>query len=198
MDVGLAESICAEASSQGLVTQMMRNPDFRVDYGTLVSCHMVDPSWSKPIVGISSCRSTSYYNVDVMQEHALALGEATRKAVEASGKRAVILASNSLSHRHFTSESAVPEDMSKEHITHHGQYLWDMKVIEMLRRGRAREVIDICHEFTTQAITETDAGSFTWMLGALGIPDYGAELFGYGTVIGTGNAVMGWFPREAA
>jgi hypothetical protein len=35
------------------------------------------------------------------------------------------------------------------------------------------------------------------MLAALGFPTYPAELYAYGTVIGTGNAVMGWFPKEA-
>ena len=50
-------------------------------------------------------------------------------------------------------------------------------------------------EFTAQAISETDAGALTWMLQALGMPTYEAELYGYGTVIGTGNAVIGWFPE---
>jgi 2-aminophenol/2-amino-5-chlorophenol 1,6-dioxygenase beta subunit len=194
VDVALAEAICTEAREAGLVTKMMRNPDFRVDYGTIVSCHLTDPSWSRPIVSISSCRSTAYYNVDVMQEQAITLGEATRRAIEKSGKKVVLLASNSLSHRHFTSEADVPEDMSREHITHHGQYLWDMKLIRLMREGRTRELIDIIPEFTTQAIAETDAGALTWMLSALGFPDYPAELYGYGTVIGTGNAVMGWIP----
>lgn len=197
VDVALAEAICAEAQQAGLVTKMMRNADFRVDYGTIVSCHLTDPAWSKPIVAISSCRASSYYNVDVMEDQAIALGEATRRAVEASGRKAVVLASNSLSHRHFTTEGEVPEDMSREHITHHGQYLWDMKLIRMLREGRTREVADMLPEFTSQAVAETDAGSFTWMLSALGFPTYGAELYGYGSVIGTGNAVMGWFPPEA-
>ena len=41
-----------------------------------------------------------------------------------------MLASNSLSHRHFTTESEVPEDMSKEHITSHAMHLWDMRMID--------------------------------------------------------------------
>ena len=40
-----------------------------------------------------------------------------------------LLASESLSHRHFTEEPATPEDMSHEHVYHHGQYLWDMHVL---------------------------------------------------------------------
>lgn len=195
VDVDLARAIEAQARADGLVTQLMENPDFRVDYGTIVSCHLTNPSWDTPIVGISSCRSASYYNVEVMQEQAIALGRATRKAIEASGKRVVLLASNSLSHRHFVSESPVPEDMSQEHIEHHGQYLWDMRLIDLLRRGKTREVVDVMPEFTSQAISETDAGALTWMLSALDFPDQGAELYAYGSVIGTGNAVMGWtFP----
>lgn len=195
VDVPLAEAICAEAAGLGLETQMMRNPDFRVDYGTIVSCHMSNPAWDKPIVGISSVGAAKYYNMDVMQAMMFKLGQATRKAVEESGRRAVLLSSNSLSHRHFTKEPAITEDMSFEHIGSHNQYLWDMKMIDLMKRGRTREIIDILPDFTEQATAETDGGSLTWMLSAMNFPSYPAEVHGYGTVIGTGNAVVEW--REA-
>lgn len=197
VDVELAEAIERRAAEAGLVTAMMRNPDFRVDYGTIVSCHMTRPEWDKSIVSISSNRSTAYYNVEVMQEQAAELGRATRRAVEESGRRALLLASNSLSHRHFTREPEIPEDMSHEHIYHHGQYLWDMRMIELMRSGRSREIFDEMPEFVVQAVSEADAGSLSWLLSALEFPDYGAEFYGYGTVIGTGNAVMAWYPGRA-
>ncbi|MBN94685.1 MAG: tRNA U-34 5-methylaminomethyl-2-thiouridine biosynthesis protein [Deltaproteobacteria bacterium] len=196
VDVELAEAIHDEGRDAGLVMKMMRNPDFRVDYGTIVSCHMSRPAWDKPIVGISSCRATSYYSVEVMQEQATELGRATLRAIEATGRKAVLLSSNSLSHRHFTTEAPVPEDMSREHIYHHGQYLWDMRMIELIRAGRSRELIDVMPEFIEQTVSEADAGSLAWLMGAMDFPDYGGELFGYGTVIGTGNAVVGWFPQR--
>ena len=198
VDMELAQTIHDEAAGAGLVMKMMKNPDFRVDYGTIVSCHLTRPEWDKPIVGLSSCRARSYYNTEVMQEQAIALGEATRRAIEKSGKRVVILASNSLSHRHFVTESALPEDMSKEHITNHNQYVWDMELIQMIREGRTREIVDVMPEFIEQAVSEADAGSFTWMLSALGFPDYPAEVYAYGTVIGTGNTVAAWFPGGEA
>ena len=192
VDVALAEAIEGRAAGRGLVTKMMRNPDFRVDYGTIISCHLTNPSWDKPIVGISSHRLTSYFNVDAMQNDMVTLGAATREAIEASGKRCVLLASNSLSHRHFVTESEIPEDMSKEHITHHGQYLWDMHMIDLMRQGRTREIFHIMPDFTEQTIAETDSGALTWMLSALDFPSYPAEVHAYGTVIGTGNAVVEW------
>jgi len=174
---------------------MMRNPDFRVDYGTIVSCHLARPSWDRPIVGISSCRSSAWYSVEVMQEQALALAAATRRAIEASGRRAVLLASNSLSHRHFTTEGDVPEDMSREHIYNHGQYLWDMRTIRKIKEGQSRAIFDEMPEFVSQAISEADSGSLSWLLAALDFPSYPGEVYAYGTVIGTGNAVVGWYPE---
>ena len=38
IDVDLAEACCAESEAAGLVAQMMRNPNFRVDYGTSPRC----------------------------------------------------------------------------------------------------------------------------------------------------------------
>lgn len=192
VDVELSKAIHDEAASMGLTTQMMTNPNFRVDYGTIISCHLTNPAWNKPIVAISSNGASMYYSPDAMQRLMVQLGEATRKAVEASGKKAVLLASNSLSHRHFVVEPEIPEDMSKEHIQHHGQYLWDMKVIDLMKQGKTKELIEILPDFTEQAIAETDGGSLTWLLSALGYPEYPAEVHAYGSVIGTGNAVVEW------
>ena len=197
VDVELAELIHDAARDAGLVTKMMRNPDFRVDYGTLTSCHMVRPDWDKPIVGLSSNAAFSYFGNDVGQEQMIALGEATRRAVARSGRRAVLLASNSLSHRHFTVEPATPEDMSHEHIYHHGQYLWDMRVLDHMRSGRSRQLVDEIPDFIDQTESESNAGCLTWLIAALGFPEYPAEVYAYGTVIGTGNAVVEWDPRLA-
>lgn len=194
VDVELSKAIHDSAQEKGLTTQMMNNPDFRIDYGTIVSCHLTNPSWNKPIVSISSNGAARYYNMEVLQAMMFDLGKATREAVEASGKRAVLLSSNSLSHRHFVKEPDLPEDMSHEHINNHNQYLWDMKMIDLMRSGKSKEVAQIMSDFTEQATAETDSGSLSWLLSALDFPEYGAELHGYGTVIGTGNAVMEWRP----
>ncbi len=192
VDVPLSEAICKNAAAAGLETEMMRNKDYRIDYGTIVSCHLTNPSWDTPIVGISSVGAARYFNMDVLQAMMFKLGKATREAVEASGKRAVLLSSNSLSHRHFTKEPDLVEDMSHEHINNHNQYLWDMKMIDLMKRGKSKEMIDILSDFTEQATAETDGGSLSWMMSAMDFPSYPAEVHGYGTVIGTGNAVVEW------
>ena len=195
-DVKLAELIAKKAEKMGLVTDMMRNPDYRVDYGTIVSCHMTNPKWNKPVVSISSNGAAQYFNLEVMNTLFTKLGVATREAINESGKRAVLLASNSLSHRHFTIEPEVPEDMSKEHIISHALYLWDMRMLELMRKGKTREMAEILPDFTEQTIGETDGGALTWLMSALDYPKYPAEVHAYGTVIGTGNAIVEWSRGE--
>ncbi len=197
VDVDLAVAISAEARREGLQSKEMRNPDFRVDYGTIISCHLTRPAWDLPIVALSSCQVQFDYSVEVAREEFLALGRATRRAIESSGRRALLLSSCSLSHRHFTLEPEVPEDMSHEHIYNQSQYLWDMRVIQQMKRGRCRDLVDELPEFIEQSVSEVADGSLTWLLGALGIPDYPATVHAYGTVIGTGNAIVEWDPRRA-
>ncbi len=124
------------------------------------------------------------------------LGQATAKAIAKTGRRAVLAASNTLSHLHFSEEpnASLPEDMSREHIQSQAQYEWDVKIINLLRAGKIDEFFDVMPQFCREAFAEIKAGGLTWMLEAMGRPRYGAKLHGYGTVIGTGNAVMEWFP----
>lgn len=192
IDMELAESLHREFLASNLVSKKMENPDFRVDYGTIVSGHMTDPQWKKPVVVLSSHAAAAYFGPDVMMEEFLQLGRATRRAIEKSGKKVLLLASQSLSHRHFTSEPEPPEDMHAERIYNHHQYLWDMKMLELMRQGKSQEILDLMPDFVEQAVSESDSGALIWMLEAMGRPQTPAQIFAYGTVIGTGNAIAQW------
>jgi 2-aminophenol/2-amino-5-chlorophenol 1,6-dioxygenase beta subunit len=192
VDVELAEACCDEARRAGLVTKMMRNPNFRVDYGTITTLHMMRPQWDIPIVGISANNSPYYLNINEGLEEMDVLGKATRRAIEKTGRRAVLLASNTLCHWHFHEEPLIPEDMSQEHPQNFDGYKWDMRVIDLMRRGQTRELFRVLPQFIQEAFAEVKSGAFTWMYAAMGYPNIPAELHGYGNVIGTGNAVMEW------
>ncbi|OGT82776.1 MAG: tRNA U-34 5-methylaminomethyl-2-thiouridine biosynthesis protein [Gammaproteobacteria bacterium RIFCSPLOWO2_02_FULL_61_13] len=192
VDVALAEACCAEAAALGLTAKMMRNPNFRVDYGTITTLHMMRPQWDIPVVGLSANNSPYYLATEEGLGEMDLLGKATARAIEKSGKRAVLLASNTLCHYHFSEEPEVPEDMSREHPQNYPGYLWDMRMIELLRKGRTAEVFRLLPQFINEAFAEVKSGAFTWMFAAMGYPEIPGELHGYGTVIGTGNAVMEW------
>lgn len=192
VDVDLSLSIAEEAKKKGLLSKVMKNPDFRIDYGAITSLHMINPDWNIPIVILSANNSPYFTSPKKGLEEMNTLGQATRQAIEKSGKRALLLASVSLSHRHFVNEPAIVEDMSKEHVYSHEQYLWDMKVLKLMKEGRCQELLDTMPQFIEEALAEVQAGSLNWMLHAMGIPSYPAHVHGYGNVIGTGNAVVEW------
>lgn len=200
VDCELASAIHHEAKAIGLVAKKMENPKFRVDYGTIVSLHMLRPEWDIPVVGFSANNSPYFYDDKTGQEEMIKLGHATRKAIEATGRRAVVVASNTLSHLHFAAEPnpELPEDMSKEVVKSQSQYEWDVRVINLLRQGKVDELLTILPQFMREAFAEVKAGSLAWMLASMNFPKIPAELHGYGTVIGTGNAVMEWNMEHAA
>lgn len=192
VDVELAEAACKEAADRGLVTNMMRNPKFRVDYGTITTLHMIRPQWDIPVVGISANNSPYYLNTEEGLGEMDTLGKATRAAIEKTGRRAVVLASNTLCHYHFHEEPALPEDMTCEHPQNYAGYKWDMRMIDLMRKGKTKQVFELLPQFIDEAFAEVKSGAFTWMHAAMDYPEIPAELHGYGTVIGTGNAVMEW------
>ena len=197
VDLELAEACCDEAAALGLTTKMMRNPNFRVDYGTITTLHMMRPQWDIPVVGISANNSPYYLTTEEGLEEMDVLGKATRNAIRQTGRRAVLLASNTLCHYHFHEEPVPPEDMSQEHPQNYAGYLWDMRIIDLLRRGKISEVFKVLPQFIDEAFAEVKSGAFTWMFAAMDYPELPGELYGYGTVIGTGNAVMEWNLEQA-
>lgn len=197
VDVELAEAAAAEGAKLGLHTKMMRNPKFRVDYGTITTLHMCRPQWDIPVVGLSANNSPYYLELDEGMAEMDLLGKATATAIEKTGRRAVLLASNTFCHYHFHEEPAIPEDMSQEHPQNFEGYKWDMRMIGLLRQGKIKEYFRLQPQFINEAFAEVKSGAVTWMFAAMGYPELPGKFHGYGTVIGTGNPIMEWNLVEA-
>jgi 2-aminophenol/2-amino-5-chlorophenol 1,6-dioxygenase subunit beta len=197
VDLELAGACFEEGQKEGLVVKKMTNPNFRVDYGTIVSLHMLNPGWDIPILGISANNSPYFYGNDIGQEQMIKLGRATARAIQKTGRRAVLAASNTLSHLHFDREPDLVEDMNKEVIFNNDQYQWDMRVLELMRKGKTDQLMAVLPEFMEKTHAEVKSGGLTWMLSAMGFPEVPAKVHGYWSVIGTGNAVVEWDLAQA-
>ncbi|MEZ4751725.1 MAG: tRNA U-34 5-methylaminomethyl-2-thiouridine biosynthesis protein [Bdellovibrionota bacterium] len=192
VDTELAELCVEEALKEGLSAKKMTNPKFRVDYGTIVSLHLLNPKWDIPVLPVSANNSPYAFADSIGQEEMVKLGTATRRAIERRGVRAVLAASNTLSHLHFSEEPDPPEDMSQEHIQSDAQYRWDMRIIKMLQEANWEELQQVLPRYMEETFAEVKSGGLMWMLSAMGFPKVRGEVHGYGTVIGTGNVVMEW------
>jgi 2-aminophenol/2-amino-5-chlorophenol 1,6-dioxygenase beta subunit len=196
-DVELAEAIADEAQAEGLVTRKLDRQGVRVDYATITALHLLNPAWDIPVVSLSANNNPYYYSTSSLDQMEV-LGQATRKAIEATGRRAVLAASNSLSHFHWDREPDLPEDMAREHPFDNHQYRWDMRLLETIRAGDTARLRVLVPEHIEATESETKAGSLSWLMAALGWPDGVGEVLAYGTVIGTGNAVCAWEMTERA
>ena len=190
-DVGLAEAIVDEASAAGLVTSALREEGVRVDYATIGALHLTNPAWDIPVVSLSANNNPYYYSEASLAEMEV-LGAATARAVARTGRRAVLLASNSLSHLHWDTEPELPEDMSVERPFSHQQYAGDMALLQTIREGPTARLKTAIPEHIAATQAETKSGSLTWLLAAMGWPDIAGDVLAYGTVIATGNAVVEW------
>jgi 2-aminophenol/2-amino-5-chlorophenol 1,6-dioxygenase beta subunit len=192
-DVELATAIADEGASSGLVMRKMDAEGVRVDYATIGALHLLNPQWDIPVVSMSANNNPYFYSEASLDEMEV-LGEATRRAIEATGRRAVLAGSNTLSHLHWDVEPDLPEDMSKEHPYSNEQYRHDMDLLSLMRAGDARALRKAIPEHITATASETKAGSLSWMLSALGWPTTPATVHAYTTIIGTGNALVEWRP----
>lgn len=192
VDTELAKLCAEEARNEGLVAKLMQNPKFRVDYGTIVSLHLLNPKWDIPVLPVSANNSPYFYSSATSQSQMVKLGAATARAIARRGVRAVLAASNTLSHLHFSKEPNPPEDMSQEHPHTYQQYLWDMRVLDLFKKGDMEGLQKILPQFMDETFAEVKSGGLMWMLSAMGFPKIPATVHGYGTVIGTGNAVVEW------
>jgi hypothetical protein len=113
-DVDLAEAIVDEADAAGLVASRMTDPGVRVDYATIGALHLLNPDWDIPVVSLSANNNPYYAEAGLDDMEVLCA--ATRRAVERTGRRAVLAASNSLSHLHWDTEPDLPEDMARSTV----------------------------------------------------------------------------------
>ena len=68
--------------------------------------------------------------------------------------------------------------------------------MDMIRAGEGDRLIAEMPDFIEQSVSECREGGLTWLLSAIGVPNYPGTIHGYGTVIGTGNAIVEWVPPE--
>ena len=113
----------------------MRDHGVRVDYATIGALHLANPDWDIPVVSLSANNNPYYYS-DASLDEMEVLGAATRRAIERTGRRAVLLASNSLSHLHWDVEPELPEDMARRApVQRTTSTRGDMELLRAVREG---------------------------------------------------------------
>lgn len=181
IDQALTGRIEQLARQQGLTTKLVDFEGFPVDTATLVALKYFNPNHEIPVVIVSS-------NIYASREESMQLGQACGKAIQESGKRAILLNCSLLS-SHFHQEEVRPEtdrifDPAEDHA--------NRQMLSLLEQGDTRKVLGFAPEYALKVSADMGFKGHFWMMGALDNIHIPADILAYEPLYGTGAAVIAY------
>ena len=184
VDAEFDTAYCEAAREVGLQASTVNYHGFPVDTGTVVAARFLNPDNRLPL-GMVSC------NMYAEREETVKLGLAGRKALERTGKRAIIVLVSSLSNRYHVTKI----DPAHDAISSLKDDEWNHKVLEMLGEGRLEDVAQVAREVANQANGDMGFKGIWWLAGITGQTNrFTGKVYGYAPVWGTGAAVVSLTP----
>ena len=166
-DAELGQAIADKATDMGTFTRCHTDvPSLGLQYGTLVPLKFMGIDTSIRIVSIAAW----VYDADL--EESKVMGEAVRRAVEASDRTVAFLASGSLSHR------IAPNKVVDSYLFRNSSPFnekTDLMVLEMWRKGEIREFLDMLPQYAKDCSGEGNMHDTAMLFGLLGWDDYDGE-----------------------
>jgi reactive intermediate/imine deaminase len=187
IDAEFARSYAREVKSDGHHTMLANFRGFPVDTGTIVAQKLLNPDNRLP-ASMVSC------NMYAEKNETISLGRAGLRALEKTGKRAVVVLVSGLSNRFFVKEVA-PEN---DHLSSAKDDEWNRKIVELLGDGRLEDVAQVARDFGREANGDMGFKGIWWLNGICGESnDFSGKVFGYEAIYGTGNSVAVLTPKTA-
>lgn len=159
---------------------------FPIDTGTVVALKLLNPNNAVP-ASVVSC------NIYAEREETRALGFAARAAIEAYGKKTIVVVVTNLSNRYEVAEI----DPAHDRISSQKDDEWNRKILEMLGEGRLEDVAQVARDFAREANADMGFKAIWWLGAVLGENNrYDGKVWDYQPVWGTGNAIVELTPND--
>ncbi len=159
---------------------------FPIDTGTVVALKLLTPNNAIP-ASVVSC------NIYAEREETRALGFAARAAIEAYGKKTIVVCVTNLSNRYEVGEI----DPMQDRISSQKDDEWNRKILEMLGEGRLEDVAQVARDFGREANADMGFKAIWWLGAVMGEHNkYDGKVWDYQPVWGTGNAIVELTPNE--
>jgi len=182
-NAALGDLIAVTATKDGVYTLSHQVDSLDLEYGTLVPMRYMNPEADLKVVSVAAmCTVHS-------QASSRRLGEAIRKAVEASDSKVVLIASGSLSHRIWPNEDYAANNGTFT-ISSHFNEVVDRRVLEMWQNGEIEMFLKMLPDYARYCDGEGDMHDTVMLFGALGWDSYkgrGEVLTEYFPSSGTGQ-----------
>jgi len=166
-DADLGNAIAEKATEMGTFTRCHTDvPSLGLQYGTLVPLRFMGIDESIKIISIAG------WMYDAELEESKIMGEAVRKAVEASDKKVAFFASGSLSHR-IAPNTVVDDHLFKNSSPFNERT--DHMVLEMWQHGEIQEFLKMLPQYAKDCTGEGHMHDTAMLFGLLGWNDYAGE-----------------------
>ena len=175
--------ICKE---HGMQAATVAYHGFPIDTGTVVALKLLNPNNAIP-ASIVSC------NIYAEREETRALGYAARAAIEAYGKKTIVVVVTNLSNRYEVADI----DPAQDRISSQKDDEWNRKILEMLGEGRLEDVAQVARDFAREANADMGFKAIWWLGAVMGENNkYDGKVWEYQPVWGTGSAIVELTPNE--
>lgn len=158
---------------------------FPIDTGTVVALKFLNPDNAIP-ASVVSC------NIYAEREETRALGFAGRAAIDAYGKKTIVVLVTNLSNRYEVAEI----DPANDRISSQKDDEWNRKILEMLGEGRLEDVAQVARDFGREANADMGFKAIWWLGAVMGEHNrYDGKVWDYQPVWGTGNGIVELTPN---
>jgi reactive intermediate/imine deaminase len=187
IDPEFAKAYSEEVKKDGHHTMLANFRGFPVDTGTIVAQKLLNPDNRIP-ASMVSC------NMYAEKNETIELGRAGLRALEKSGKKAVVVLVSGLSNRFFVKEVEAEDDR----ISSAKDDEWNRKIVELLGDGRLEDVAQVARDFGREANGDMGFKGAWWLNGICGESnEFTGKVLGYDAIYGTGNCVAVLSPKAA-
>lgn len=178
-DPEFAKAYAEEVKRAGHHTMLANYRGFPIDTGTIVAQKLLNPGNRLP-AAMASC------NMYAEKNETIELGRAGLRAIEKTGKKAVVVLVTALSNRYFVKEIQPADDK----ISSAKDDEWNKKICELLGEGRLEDVAQVARDFGREANGDMGFKGIWWLNGICGESnDFTGKVFDYQPVWGTGAAL---------
>ena len=186
VDTEFAAAYAAEVKAMGHYTREVNYRGFPIDTGVIVAQKLLNPD-NKFKAAMVSC------NMYAEKQETLSIGQAATRALEKSGRKAVVVVVSGLSSRFEIKEV----DPKQDRLSSLKDDEWNRKVLEIFGEGRLEDVSEVAREFSRQANADMGFRGIWWLNGLCGKHnDFSGRVFDYQPVWGTGAGLVGLYPKR--
>ncbi len=186
IDPEFGKLYCGIAKSRGMQAATVAYHGFPIDTGTVVALKLLNPDNAIP-ASVVSC------NIYAEREETRALGVAGRAAIDAYGKKTVVVCVTNFSNRYEVADI----DPAQDRISSQKDDEWNRKLLEMFGEGRLEDVAQVARDFAREANADMGFKAIWWLGAVMGEHNrYDGKVWDYQPVWGTGNAIVELTPND--